>query len=299
MSQLVIHIDGGSRGNPGPAAAGIVIQDAEGLCLLEAGYFLGRMTNNQAEYSALVRALKAARAARAREVRILSDSELMVNQLNGKYRVKNPGLAPLFAEAVRLLGEFDRWSISHVPRALNARADELANRALDARADVVEMEFLNPHAMHTNSERKAGTKATPPPAIGDAAEHSDGSSRALPRRRGTSGQGEDETALGTRGSNPESRRPGGGRSATNHTVVRVTCARAADDAACPAACAEGDAFAFGPVVPPGICMGAAQALLWAVTQARLTGGDVAAVCPIRGCGARFVARREGITGPRE
>lgn len=137
---LTIHIDGGSRGNPGPAGAGIVIRGAGGRPILEAGYFLGTLTNNQAEYQALIRALDAAGTAGSSVLQIHADSQLLVRQINGQYRVKNPGLRPLFDRARRQLTEFDEWSIHHVRREFNEEADRLANLAMDERADVIELD---------------------------------------------------------------------------------------------------------------------------------------------------------------
>lgn len=140
MDHCVIHIDGGARGNPGPAGAGVVIADADGTPVHEAGYFLGRATNNVAEYQGLLRALEQAAAIGARQVTLRSDSQLLVRQLTGEYRVKSTDLRPLFERAQSLLRRFGRWSIEHVPRAENARADALANQAMDAQADVVEFD---------------------------------------------------------------------------------------------------------------------------------------------------------------
>jgi ribonuclease HI len=136
---VAIHIDGGSRGNPGPAAAGIVLREKRsGQVLREVGLFLGEATNNVAEYRALVAALKEAAALRAVEVELWTDSELLVRQMNGEYRVRNAGLKPLFEEAQRLAGRFTTCTIRHVPRGQNTRADRLVNRAMNLRRDVDE-----------------------------------------------------------------------------------------------------------------------------------------------------------------
>jgi ribonuclease HI len=135
--KLVVHFDGGSRGNPGPAGAGVVVEDPQGRAVFEAGFFLGRMTNNMAEYSGLVRGLDAAVRAGAREVAIFADSELVVRQLNGDYRVKNARLRDFFDAALVRLKTFERWTIKHIPREANHRADELANTAMDAGEDVI------------------------------------------------------------------------------------------------------------------------------------------------------------------
>jgi ribonuclease HI len=135
--RLSIHIDGGARGNPGPAAAGIVILDADtGRALRELGVFLGQATNNVAEYQGLIRSLKVAIGLGATELTIHSDSELMVRQIHGQYRVKSPELRPLFQEAMGLLRQAGRWTLTHVRREKNQRADQLVNAALDAGMDI-------------------------------------------------------------------------------------------------------------------------------------------------------------------
>lgn len=130
------HIDGGSRGNPGPAGAGVEIRDPSDRVVFEGGFALGRMTNNQAEYSGLLAALEVLSRIGASDVLIISDSELMVRQLQGRYRVKSPDLRPLYEEALRKL-EAIHWDIRHTLREGNARADALANQAMDAGVDIV------------------------------------------------------------------------------------------------------------------------------------------------------------------
>jgi ribonuclease HI len=137
---LTIHVDGGARGNPGPAGAGIVIHDDERGPVCERGYFLGRQTNNAAEYHALIRALQRAALLESRPVAIHSDSELLVRQITGAYRVKSPKLEPLFEQAQMLLMKLSPWTIRHVRREQNQRADELANLAMDRRGDVIELD---------------------------------------------------------------------------------------------------------------------------------------------------------------
>ena len=129
---MVLHVDGGARGNPGPAAIGVVISDPTGAVLDELGEAIGVATNNVAEYRALLRGLEHARALGATEVEIVNDSELVARQLTGAYKVKHPAMKPLHIAAMAALGEFDGWSVRSVPRAQNARADELVNQALDA-----------------------------------------------------------------------------------------------------------------------------------------------------------------------
>ena len=130
--KVVVHVDGGARGNPGPAAIGVVISDSDGELLEELGETIGIATNNVAEYRALLKGLERARALDAREIEIVNDSELVARQVTGAYKVKHPAMKPLHAEAVAALQDFDRWRIRSVPRAENARADELVNEALDA-----------------------------------------------------------------------------------------------------------------------------------------------------------------------
>jgi ribonuclease HI len=130
--KVVVHVDGGARGNPGPAAIGVVVSDPDGAVLEELGERIGVATNNVAEYRALLRGLERARARDAREIEIVNDSELVARQITGAYKVKHPAMKPLHGEAIAALREFDRWSIRSVPRADNARADELVNEALDA-----------------------------------------------------------------------------------------------------------------------------------------------------------------------
>ncbi len=130
--RVVVHVDGGSRGNPGPAAAAAVISTPEGDVLDEAAVALGRATNNVAEYYGLLLGLERAKALGATEVEVVNDSELVAHQVNGRYRVKSPELQGLHAEALAALRGFDRWRVSPVPRAHNAAADALVNQALDA-----------------------------------------------------------------------------------------------------------------------------------------------------------------------
>jgi ribonuclease HI len=128
---MVVHVDGGSRGNPGPAAAAAVVSSPEGEVLDEAAVTLGRATNNVAEYRGLLLGLERARALGASEVDVVNDSELIAHQVTGRYKVKHADMKPLHAEALAALRGFERWSIRPVPRAQNADADALVNQALD------------------------------------------------------------------------------------------------------------------------------------------------------------------------
>jgi ribonuclease HI len=129
--KLVVHVDGGSRGNPGPAAAAAVLSTPDGEVVDEAAVTLGRATNNVAEYRGLLLGLERARALGATEVEVINDSELIAHQVNGRYKVKHPDMKPLHAAALEALREFGRWSVRPVPRAQNAEADALVNQALD------------------------------------------------------------------------------------------------------------------------------------------------------------------------
>jgi ribonuclease HI len=129
--RVVVHVDGGARGNPGPAAAAAIVSTPEGAVLDEAAVRLGETTNNVAEYRALLLGLERARALGATEVEVVNDSELVAHQVNGRYRVKHPDMVGLHRAALDALGAFRSWSLRSVPRAENAAADALVNRALD------------------------------------------------------------------------------------------------------------------------------------------------------------------------
>jgi ribonuclease HI len=129
--RVVVHVDGGARGNPGPAAAAAVVSSPDGEVLDEAALTIGRATNNVAEYRGLLLGLERARALGATEVDVVNDSELIAHQVTGRYKVKHPDMKPLHAQALAALGDFERWSIRPVPRSANADADALVNQALD------------------------------------------------------------------------------------------------------------------------------------------------------------------------
>jgi ribonuclease HI len=130
--RVTVHVDGGARGNPGPAAAAAVVTDADGAVLDEAMEVLGTQTNNVAEYRGLLLGARRARDLGATEVDFVNDSELIARQLTGEYKVKNAALRPLYQEAMAELEGFERWSVRSVPREQNADADALVNQALDA-----------------------------------------------------------------------------------------------------------------------------------------------------------------------
>jgi ribonuclease HI len=128
--RLVVNVDGGSRGNPGPAAVGVVVRNGE--VIADAAEPIGTATNNIAEYRALLRGIELAAEHGATELDLLGDSELVVKQIRGEYKVKDAGLKPLHAQARQALSAFSDWSFEHVRREQNAEADALVNQALDA-----------------------------------------------------------------------------------------------------------------------------------------------------------------------
>ena len=131
--RLIIYTDGGARGNPGPAGIGAVFYDEAGEVKKEISEYLGKTTNNQAEYKAVLRSLEEAKKLGAKELEFYIDSELVVKQLNGEYKVKNKDLQPLFVQIYNLTLEFKKVNFSHVRREKNKEADKLANRAMDSR----------------------------------------------------------------------------------------------------------------------------------------------------------------------
>lgn len=137
---LTLEFDGGSRGNPGPSAAGVVVRAEDGTPLVTVGKFLGRGTNNFAEYNGLILAMQKALELGARKVIIRGDSELIIRQMTGQYRVKNAGLKPLYDQAQELCRQFESTRFMHNLRHHNALADKLANLALDRKGDVADVD---------------------------------------------------------------------------------------------------------------------------------------------------------------
>ena len=180
---LILNFDGGSRGNPGPAGCGVVLIDDAKSPLLEAGYFLGRMTNNAAEYTGLLRGLEAAERAGVSKLQIYSDSELLVRQVNGEYRVKNAGLKDLYDTAFTALRKIGDWKITHVYREGNSRADELANMAMDAGEDVIVIDNLS--AARPASKRKLEKKPASTSFTATCQTASDSAVCPAPCRKGT------------------------------------------------------------------------------------------------------------------
>ena len=136
---LTLQFDGGSRGNPGPAGIGVVVLAEDGTPLITLGRYIGRATNNVAEYRALITAMEKAKELGAKKIIIRGDSELVIKQMRGEYRVKHPDMRVLYDQAQDLLREFDGVKIEHNLRNKNELADELANLAMDRRADVTEV----------------------------------------------------------------------------------------------------------------------------------------------------------------
>ncbi|HMI80455.1 MAG TPA: ribonuclease HI family protein [Solirubrobacterales bacterium] len=132
MTRVTVNVDGGARGNPGPAAIGVVVRNGDGRVLEEVGEAIGEATNNVAEYRALLRGIELAAAHGPDELELIGDSELVVRQVEGRYKVKNAGMKELHGEVKRALRGFGSWSIRHVRREQNADADRLVNEALDA-----------------------------------------------------------------------------------------------------------------------------------------------------------------------
>ncbi|WP_158788056.1 ribonuclease HI family protein [Granulicella sp. L46] len=160
---VIAHCDGGARGNPGPAGYGALLQDEAGAILAELSEFLGNRTNNYAEYSGLLGCLQWALDHGHSRLRVISDSELMVKQIQGKYKVNSPDLRPLWEEARRRIAQLDRFEISHALRHKNKAADQLANDAMDRGTK--------------RQKPVAESVQTPPPRINSATTIPSGSSR--------------------------------------------------------------------------------------------------------------------------
>jgi ribonuclease HI len=129
--KLVLHVDGGARGNPGPAAIGVVLSTPEGDQVASLSETIGEATNNVAEYRALLRGIELAAAHGAQDIDVINDSELVARQVSGVYKVKHPAMQELHRQVMSALGQFQSWTIESVPRARNAAADALVNDALD------------------------------------------------------------------------------------------------------------------------------------------------------------------------
>ena len=130
--RVVVNVDGGARGNPGPAAAAAVLSSPDGEVLESRGELIGKATNNVAEYRAMLLGIELAKARGADEVELIGDSELIVRQIRGEWKIKNEPLRELRSEVVKALGDFDSWKVDNVPRERNEAADALVNETLDA-----------------------------------------------------------------------------------------------------------------------------------------------------------------------
>ncbi|MBI5864129.1 MAG: ribonuclease HI family protein [Planctomycetes bacterium] len=258
--RLVLYIDGGSRGNPGPAGAGVVLTDEAGKRVHEAGYFLGKQTNNAAEYYGLLRGLERAAKCKPERLSIYADSELLVRQITGEYRVKSPSLAKLYEQAQILLVRMGRWSIQHVRREGNAHADRLANMAMDERRDVVVFDV---------DAGGASAKAAPPTVAAQPAV--------------------DEIALADECDETPESPPSGARLAR----ITPTAPPRADDCPCGGWCPK--PLTVDAALPTGMCVYAAHALLPTILALRSTvDGEFSKMpamtvrCTRMGCRATFV-----------
>jgi len=152
--QVIAYTDGASRGNPGPAAAGFVLIDTDRRQLQAKSFFLGRTTNNVAEYTAIIKALETAKEIGAKELTVFSDSELLVQQINGKYKVKSEQIRPLFKQAIELLSEFENYKVRFIPREKNKEADKLVNQALNLEHDITVTRDPSHVTRATSDERR-------------------------------------------------------------------------------------------------------------------------------------------------
>ena len=261
---LVINIDGGSRGNPGPGGAGVLIRDADtGESRHAAGYFLGSVTNNVAEYQGLIRSLQAAAKLDTSSIAIRSDSQLMVRQILGQYRVKSPDLKPLYQQATQLLKRFGRWQIQHVCRHDNEQADQLANRAMDAKGDVIVVPL---------PDQAGCDDPTQDPVLqgpGNATDVTAAASRSTPATRdsanlpGQLGDPADNRASQTwRVELPEGQGP-----------------------ACPMSSKEPVSYRLGPATDAGMCIYAAQAALQRIIGPAAKSGAPSGLVRCDHCGA--------------
>lgn len=152
IEQVTIYTDGGSRGNPGPAAAGFILAEPDGTQIQSKALFLGQATNNVAEYTAVIKALEAAKQIGAKRLMVFSDSELLVKQVNGQYKVKSEQIRPLFRQTTDLINEFEDCEVKHVTREKNKQADELVNQALNLEQDIEDNPEVKPMADAQNKK---------------------------------------------------------------------------------------------------------------------------------------------------
>jgi ribonuclease HI len=270
----VAHVDGGARGNPGPSAAGVHLTDESGTVILAAGLFLGHKTNNEAEYTGLLQGLELLAAAGARHVIIRSDSELLVRQMQGAYRVKAPNLKPLFDRAGSRAARFDKCEFQHVPRERNKDADRLANLAMDAVADVVEVDTLGLFA----KVARPSVTATPAPLF--PSQPGPAASRSLQ-------PGSASSQRGAPAPTPVSQTPSRGD-------ISLRVVKPPKPGICPAHMRAGAVFVFTDVVPAGLCVDACATAIDAVAALRSVlqdgGGPLepmTVTCQRPDCGAVF------------
>lgn len=226
---LIIHIDGGSRGNPGPAGAGVVIHRDDGVLIHESAHFLGKQTNNAAEYLALIHALRRATCCESTTIRVNSDSQLLVRQITGEYQVKNPKLLEFYEQAQLLLIKVPRWTMRHIPREQNSRADKLANIAMTRGKSVVVFDIEQDAVTTIEAERDA------PVPHGAVASDSASPTAKTPAERSLP--------------NDERR------------AVQVVVAEMPNPSTCPALDALSGTISITHTLPAGLCVHAAQALL--------------------------------------
>jgi formyltetrahydrofolate-dependent phosphoribosylglycinamide formyltransferase len=150
LDEITVYTDGGSRGNPGPAAASFILNDSAGNRLSAKAFFLGKATNNVAEYTAVSKALQAAKQIGVKRLTVFSDSELLVKQINGEYKVKSEQIRPLFRQTVNLLSEFENWRVQFLSREENKEADQLVNRALNLEQDIAMETQIPPESPEQN-----------------------------------------------------------------------------------------------------------------------------------------------------
>jgi ribonuclease HI len=276
----IIHIDGGARGNPGPAGAGVVISEDGGRLIHEGAYFLGRQTNNAAEYTALLRALARLEPCKPQMCRFYSDSELLVRQITGEYRVKSESLGLLFEKVQRGLLKLGRWSFHHVRREQNKRADYLANLAMDKQADLVVFD-IDAAGSVGGEPRDASTKELQSATPDDTADDERNPPAAIPAREGKGG--------------PADPSPAPAQRILPRVLVSVTTPP--QRGACPAEyeMTAGRQFAFQACVPQGLCTCAAQAITPTVVAIQNTApGELHAVpamevrCGRENCGSVFM-----------
>ncbi len=275
---LIVHVDGGSRGNPGPAGAGVLITSDDGTPVHEGAYYLGHQTNNAAEYYALIRALQRVERSGQRTITVCSDSELLVRQITGQYRVRSAKLARLFEQAQLLLLRIPCWNVRHIPREANRRADELANLAIDQQRDLIVFDVdvaergRSPAA--TDSAAGPGITASQPPARGGP------------------------------GTRPQPAAPEAAEAGAGVRAVRVTLAQAPQPGSCPAEEHLCESFTVEATLPTGLCVHAAHALLPTILAMLNTeSAEFLAVptltvrCMRHGCGATFhVSPTRGANG---